>query len=277
MSEHLEITYRARGGRMPVDLELHLGPGGQAEVYVGTSYSIPSTRVNRVGNFGGRAPTAEVNALGSYLDEHDLLTRGGSHGQATPDAPNRFLEIRSDGRDAQLTLSGLVADAAIAGFEDLLHGLALAMTNQPIGAVEASLDVRALDGQIAATIVLRAIGSEPMPALLVDTAQPGMTLRAEVGLQGKEALPSGATYSTPLGNTVLSPDAVRRMAEDGTLPGGVSEIPANASYRFELPPIAAPRSPDPVVGTGALTFWRPDGQARRVMTVLTQETPLPAS
>ena len=108
MPDNFEITYRARGGQMPVDLEIHLAPNGQAEVYVGTSYSIPIARVSRVGTFGGRAPTAEVNALGAYLGEHDLLVRGGRHGEAAPNAPNRFLEIRADGREAQLTLVGLV-------------------------------------------------------------------------------------------------------------------------------------------------------------------------
>src|SRR5687767_2744736 len=67
MADQFEITYRARGGQMPVDLEIHLGADGQAEVYVGTSFSIPIARVSRVGFFGGRAPTAEVNALSAFL------------------------------------------------------------------------------------------------------------------------------------------------------------------------------------------------------------------
>src|SRR5687768_13489554 len=107
MPDQLEISYRARDGRLPVDLDLHLGPDGQAQVYIGTSYSIPLARVSRVGTFSGPAPTAEVNALRTYLDGHDLLARGGSHGQWNPDAPERFLEIRANGREAQLTLSGM--------------------------------------------------------------------------------------------------------------------------------------------------------------------------
>src|SRR5687768_2218732 len=99
MPEQLEITYRARGGRLPVDLELDLGSDGQVELFLGSSYSIPLQRVSRIGRFGGRAPASEVIALRAYLEEHDLLARGGTIGQATPDAPARLLQIRADGRE----------------------------------------------------------------------------------------------------------------------------------------------------------------------------------
>jgi len=87
MPKNLEITYRATGGRIPVDLELHLQANGQAEIYVGSSYSIPVERVSRVGSFGGAAPEAEVAAIRAYLDQHDLLSGGGTSGQASQISP----------------------------------------------------------------------------------------------------------------------------------------------------------------------------------------------
>jgi hypothetical protein len=275
MPELLEIAYRARGGRMAVDLDLRLGSDAQATLFVGNSYSIPLARVSRVGTFEGRAPAAEVDALRAYLAEHDVLARGGTHGQPSPDTPARYLTIAVDGRTAELGLTGTASDAELDGFERLLHGLALALTSQPTRAVEASLALGSVGGQIAATIELRSIGTRPISVLLVDPSQPGMTLHAQVALDGKVALPGGASVPMPLGGVELAPDAVQALVQDGALPGGIAELSPGAVYRIELPPLAVPQTALPVVATGALVFWQPDGQARRTLTVLTPETPLP--
>jgi len=274
MAEQIEVTYRAAGGRPPVDLDLHLGADGQAEVFVGSSYSIPLARVSRVGFFGGRAPAAEVETIHAYLGERDLLARGGGFGRAAPDVPGRFLELAVDGRRARLDLNGMTIDDEIERFEQLLQALALALTEQPVRAVEASLNLSRRGDQIAATIELRSVGSQPLTVLLVDPAEPGQALRARLDLEEKMALPSGASLPMAVGSTVLSPDAVRAMAEKGELPSGIAEVPPGMTYRFSLPPVAAPQSALPVSATGTVQFWLPEEQARRGVTVLTLETPL---
>jgi hypothetical protein len=275
MAEQFEITYRVRDGRPPADLDLHLSPDGQAEVYVGTSTSIPLASVNRVGTFSGQAPVAELDALHAYLREHDLLARGASYGQLSPSTPNRFLEIRADGREAQLKLTEMTTDPEIDGFEELLQSLALAMTSQPTRAVEASLELRDADGQIVPTIELRSIGTAPMTALLADPAQPVFTLYAQVELRGTKILPGGISIPAVLGNAAFPPEAVQAMAESGELPSGITELPPDAIYRFELPPITAPQDSSSVTATGSLDFWLPEGKARRGITVITPEMPLP--
>jgi hypothetical protein len=275
MAEQFEITYRVRDGRPPADLDLHLSPDGQAEVYVGTSTSIPLASVNRVGTFSGQAPVAELDALYAYLREHDLLARGASYGQLSPSTPNRFLEIRAGGWEAQLKLTEMTTDPEIDGFEELLQSLALAMTSQPTRAVEASLELRDADGQIVPTIELRSIGSEPMTALLADPAQPVFTLYAQVELRGTKTLPTGVKIPAVLGNVAFSPDDVQAMAASGELPSGVAEIPPDAVYRFELPPITALQDASSVTATGSVDFWLPEGKARRGITVLTPDVPLP--
>src|SRR5262245_8161863 len=117
MPEQIEVTYRAGGGRPPVDLDLHLGADGQAGVFVGSSHAVPLARVGRVGFFGGRAPAAETEAIGAYLAGHDLLARGGGFGRAAPDVPGRFLELAVDGRRARLDLNGMTIDDEIDRFE----------------------------------------------------------------------------------------------------------------------------------------------------------------
>jgi hypothetical protein len=244
-------------------------------VFVGSSYSIPLARVSRVGFFGGRAPAAETEAIGAYLAKHDLLVRGGGFGQAAPDVPGRFLELAVDKRRARLNLNGMTIDDEIDQFEQLLQALALALTDQPVRAVEASLNLSRSRDQIAATIELRSIGSQLLTVLLVDPAEPGQTLRARLDLEEKVALPSGASLPMAVGSTVLSPDAVRAMVDNGDLPSGIAEVPPGTTYRFSLPPVASPQSALPVGAYGTVQFWLPEGQARRGVTVLTLETPLP--
>jgi hypothetical protein len=78
----------------------------------------------------------------------------------------------------------------------------------------------------------------------------------------------------PLGNVALSPEAVQTLVDGGAIPSGITDLPPGTTYRLELPPLAMPQSPNPVFATGSVSFWFPDGQARRGMTVVTQETPV---
>jgi hypothetical protein len=274
MPNQIEITYRARDGRPAVDLDLHLGPDEQTEVFVGTSTSIPLARLSRIGTFAGKAPSVEMGEIRAYLDEHDLLTRAGSIGQRSPEMPGRFLDLRVDGREAQITISD-TSDAEIDGFERLLHQLALAMTEQPNRAVAATLELHEQDGQIVPTVELRSIGNEPMIALLADPDQSVFTLYVQVELRGTKTTRKGVSFPVIVGTVAFSPDTVQAMAERGELPSGIAELPPDASYRFDLPAIARPDDVNSVTATGSLDFWLPDGLARRALDLLTPEVPLP--
>ena len=115
MTESFEITYRARGSRPSVDLDLHVGADGQTEVFVGSSTSIPLARVSRIGTFAGKAPTAELEAIRAYLNEHKLADRAGNYGAVAPSTPNRYLELTVDGRQAQFKIGEGANDPEIEG------------------------------------------------------------------------------------------------------------------------------------------------------------------
>jgi hypothetical protein len=271
MVDQLEITYRARDGRPSVDLDLHLAPDGRATLFVGTSQSFSSVRLNRIGDFGGQAATADIDALTDYVREHDLLAHGGSYGDFSPGTPSRFIEIQLAGRAAQFELSEMTTNAEIDGFETLILDFALTLTSQPVAAVEASLQLDVADGQIVSVIELRSIGSEPMTALLFDPEDPMSVLYAHLELRGNQKMPNGVTIPVVFGDVALSPDAVSAMASEGRLPAGIVELPIDAVYRFELPPIAVPEDAQDVVATGSLQFWKPEGKARRGLNVLTPQ------
>jgi len=274
MPEQFEVTYRARGGRPPVDLDIHLGTDGRAELFVGSSYSLPRATVNRIGTFGGPVPAADVAALVAYAAEHDLLARGEQPGQATPDVPLRFLELNVDGHQARFHPTGMTSKTVIGELERMLQDLALSLTSQPTRAAEASLDLSETADLVAATIELRSIGTQPLTVLLVDPNTLGMALAARVDFNETMTLPSGATMPIAVGNTALPPETVQELARAGDLPSGITDLPSGASYHLALPPLPVPRSDAPVSAIGTVEFWFPDGQARRGATLVTPETPL---
>jgi len=274
MAEPFELTYRARDGRPPVNLNLHITADGHAELFIGTSTSIPVARVDRIGTFAGQAPANELQAIHDYLAKHDLVSRAGTFGQAGPGTPNRFLALTVGEQHAEFKLNSGQNDATIDGFERLLHHLALAMIDQPLSAVEASLDLQEAEGQITPTITMQAIGSEPMTVLLVDPAQPVFTLYAQVELRGTKTSPGSVTFPAVLGSIAFPTETVQAMAESGELPSGVTKLPRDATYRFELPPIALPVDASAITATGSIDFWLPDGKARSSLSLQTATIPL---
>ena len=275
MPQQLEIAYRASGARMHVDLDLHVGLDGHAELFLGSSYSIPLQRVSCVGEFGGPAPDAEMAALSALLDDADLTALGGQYGQPTPDTPLRYLAITASGHTAELHLTGMTTNEAIDGLEQALQRLALVLTSQPLRVLDASLALRESAGRLTATIELRSAGAEPVTVLFVEPSQPGMALRAEVALEGQMALLSGATMPTPLANVSLPRDAVDALVRDGELPSGMATLAPGSGYRLEFPPTDVPEAAVPVTVTGTVQLWWPDKSSRRGLTLVTSRAPLP--
>lgn len=269
------IAYRARGGRHAELLDLRIAGDGTASLFLGSSYSIPLARVSKVGQFGGPAPPAEVAAIRHALTEHDILSRGGSYGQITPDTPVRLLEIGDGERTVQLQLGGMTTDAVFDGLERALQRLALALTNQPVRALEASLSLRRDGTLVTPAIEMRRIGPDPMTVLLVDSAQQTMTLRAWVAIEARVTLPSGTTMPMPLGTTQLERNTVITMAQQDLLPRGIVDLPPDTRFTFDLPPIDVPQSGMPNVATGFVEFWWPEGQARHRLLLVTPEIPIP--
>jgi hypothetical protein len=273
--QRLALTYRATGGRLPVDLDLRLHDTGQAELFIGTSYAIPLERVNRVGAFAGAAPAAQIDALREYITRHNLLARGGSHGALDPDSPARQVTIIADGRQVDMSLNGMSADPIFDGFEQLLQQLALTLTQQPTQAVEATLDLSRTGDTVTTAIVLRAIGTQPFTALFLDPAQPTPALRAQVEIAGQQPLPSGASMPIPVGSATLSAAAVSEQAKAGQIPSGVVHMPVDTTYTFALPSIDIGQATLPLSATGTLRFLLPARQAQRELVLLTRDVSAP--
>lgn len=279
----MDIIYRVNGGMPATDLELHLSAGGDAELYLGTTHSITLSRVSRVGTFGGPAPKREAEAIRALLEAGELPGRGGSYGAATsPHAPSRFIGLTIDGRRADLRIDGAAGDKDVEALEDLLQRLALAMTASPIRAIEASLEkVRREGTQVAATVVLRSIGREPVQGVVFhDPANPTVQLSVEVAVVERRPLPSGGAMSLPSGSTRVSNETMMTLVRDGKLPSGPSEVAPDAAYRFEVvvptKPTAAPPNDASRIATGQVRFPLSDANGkRRLVEAVTPDVPVP--
>ena len=139
--EQLTLTYRAYGGIVswddplePVspDLRFTLAADGSTELVIGNVYSWPDGRKSpQIGTFRGRVPSAELDALRSYIGEHELFEHGRLDRVAL-DGVIRALELSAGGRTVQYRLTPLSgSDSAIEGLERRLHELMLAMLPPP--------------------------------------------------------------------------------------------------------------------------------------------------
>ena len=195
-----------------------------------------------------------------------MLDRGGTYGQDGPDTPSRFLALDVDGREVEFRLSGLINQADIEGFEAMVQAFALRLTDQPIAAVEGSAELATAAGKVTSAILLRSIGTAPVPVLL--------PLRARIDFEAQMTLPSGAVMPMALATVTATPESLM-LGSVGAAPAERStELPPHTSYRLVLPPIELPESALPVVAIGSVTLASADSSSRRDLTLLTAETPL---
>jgi hypothetical protein len=274
MPQQLEISYRASGGRLPVDLDLHLQPDGQTELFVGSSWSFPTKIINRVGFFGGSAPTTELTALRSFLASNDLHARAGSYGSPSPDAINRVLMVVADGKTTEITIKGTLDDQIVNQFENLVLAFALKLTDQPRYAAEATLTAQRTNNQFVGNVTLTTIGSQPWTVLLADPTNPATILRAQLDLSKQVPQVGGGNAAIPFKNMVLPLDQISALVTSGTLPAGITTIQPGTSFQIPLPDPALPTG-IPLVAAARITFWHPDGQNRRQLILLTPDVPLP--
>ena len=271
MSDQLAVTYRARNGRPPANLELQLSPSGETTVFLGTSFSLPGERSSRVGCFAGPAPEPLRAELLAYVERNDLLGRGGTFGQPSPSVPGRFAELKLGERTAEYKFAEMTAGMEIDRFERMLQGLSRAMLDYPRGAAEASLELERKGSNVEAAVVLTSIGSGPMDVLLHDPAEPLYTLFVGVELAGHMKMANGVTIPLDFGTGAMEPDTLSAMVEDGTLPTGITRLPPGMRLRFPTRALEVPAEAADVHATGRVEFWWPEGRARTSLIALTPD------
>jgi hypothetical protein len=264
---NFEIQYNASGGQPPVAMTLHIAPDGQADLYLGSSWSVPQGGSDKVGFFGGPVDAAAWAGLNTYLTDHNFLTRAGGAASTSPGQTTRSLTLKQGGQETTLVIGDTSSDSVLASVATMLDDILVALTGQPIRAAQVDFSVAPVADGLEPTLTITHLGSEPLPVLFFDPADTNQYLRVELAFESVITLPSGLTMRQPLGGVKVPREAIVALVDAGTIPGGVSDMSAGQSYQLVLDPVAKPQGQN-VALNATLTFWLPgDGAERRVVYI----------
>ena len=266
-AQNFEIQYNASGGQPPVAMTLHIAASGQAELYLGSSWSVPQAGSDKIGYFGGPVDDAAWSQLNAYLNDHDFLARSGGAASTSPGPTTRSLTLKQAGRETSLVIGDTSNDPELATATTMLDEIIIALTDQPLRAVQAGLAVAPVSAGLEPTLTLTHLGSEPLPILLFDPADPNQYLRVELAFVSVISMPSGLTMRQPLGGVKVPREAIAALVEAGAIPGGVTDLAGGQAYQLVLDPLAQPKGQN-VTLNATLTFWLPGAGAERRVVYL---------
>jgi hypothetical protein len=255
-------------------MNLHITATGQADLYLGSSWSVPQAGSDKVGFFGGPVDDVVLARLNAYLSQHNFLNRSGGAAATSPGPTTRSLTLKQNGQATTLTIGDTANDPDLATVTTMLDELIASLIAQPIRAVQVELAAAPVGAGLEPTITISHIGTEPLPLLLFEPGDPNQYLRIELAFESVITLPSGLSMRQPLGGVTVPRDTIAALVDVGTLPGGVTELAAGQSYDLTLDPLTQPAGQN-VNLTATLTFWLPGtGSERRVVYVQPQRLTL---
>ncbi|HET9456280.1 MAG TPA: hypothetical protein VFO78_02980 [Candidatus Limnocylindrales bacterium] len=239
-----ELRYGAVGGRRPIDLRLRLRLDGSAELYLGSSWSLPGRSVDTVGRFGGPDlvdPERVRELAGS------IAADASAGGMATQpfDAIPRVARLVFDGDSRRIDLAGPIGPA-----EQGLLEIAGGLLDKPLAAIRGRLD------RSTSAVELVNVGFEPASLILVD---PEPTAAGLFVRWPGDADPSESAGSWPTDRTVLD-----RAVAEGRLPPGRVDLSPGGRLVVGIPAAATEDA-----SSVALSFaWPGEGPERRLVTLL---------
>lgn len=199
---------------------------GRLEIDLLTSDTVPQAEPVRLGRFTTEAPGSVARDL------HDLADRTppGAEAPVTGRAVGRWIATDDE------PLRAVTGDLLSASLEASLREAAGRSLATPVAAVEVAATPQSL--------VVTALGTEPVPVLFFEDTDLGFWLRV---------------YREDDGERTYVPfETIRALAESGDLPSG--EVSLEPGRSTDLP---MPAAPPPCAG--GFWFWRSDGVVRRPM------------
>jgi hypothetical protein len=264
-----DVRYAASGGLRPVAALLHVGPDGSADLYVGTSWSLPGKGpLDTVGFFARKLEPTDLEALHRALEASGIFDRPESPvPPAVPDSVIRSLVVQQSGRTAELTIPG-EADPGIAEVETALQRVMAHVQTSPVRAARLDVESSRSDGGIRALLRLSNPGVEALPIMLSDPDEPSRGLLAAVSVvTGVGEVKTQEAYTA---------EDVARAAPHGVAPSGTSELEPGASIELPLPEVKVPRSRESLHVLVGIEFALPlEGQGIRRVSIEAQPAPLP--
>jgi len=260
-SEMFEIVYGVSGGQPPVSASLQISPSGQADLFLGSSWSLP-TGTDQIGFFSGQVAADKLSDLNRHLIRYNFLSRSGEPTPTAPDSAVRRLHLDQAGKQTAFTITDTSNDAPLASLEDMLVGIMSDLTAEPLRAIHAAVAATAEGDQLYSTVTLTHRGSEPLSVLFFDPDSVNMYARVQLAVERLNKLPSGIELPMALGGLALSRDEMAALVDQGFLPNGVQSMEPGDTFSFELPPTQRPAAADNVYARVTLTFWLPTGDGQ---------------
>ena len=266
-----ELNYTAAGGRPYVQTALHISPTGQAELYLGSSWSLPPGDLDTVGFFGGEVPAETWHNLQAYLTAENMLAHQGTGPATSPDMASRHLTLRQGGQQQTITIADTSQVPALARLEGLLIAIMTDLTIKPVRAAQVTLDLSANGRAREPQMTITNVGTQPLFLLLFAAAEVNQYMRIEFNIEQRFTLPSGIEMWPPVSSISPLRADIMALTEAGTIPEGVHALAPGTAHSFRLPEIIMPESSQPLYLRGMVTFWLSDNEADlRPVTIQTR-------
>jgi hypothetical protein len=233
------IRYTVQGGSPRVDVTFEVDAGGRTAVRVFTEASLPQAPPLHLGSF---ATVLDATLHASLLEELPrILQRARAEEDATRPVPAVFRLLSADDGDPLLVDPFTLPE----GFEEGLRDAGVASLADPVSAVEVGAD---LD---QGRLLIRSIGADPFPILLLAEDVPGYFARC---WRDDPAWPEGVVG--------LDDAAVRALAAAGEVPIGPTPLEEDRTIALPLPP--PPKTGEPMTGN-FIFWWAGPGGERRIV------------
>ena len=251
------IRYAVSGGYPPVEARLQIDRSGQAEMFIGSSWSLP------VENEQEQDGRAQVGVFGGMLDEQTRTSLSalaqtvlGTDIQASagvPDSVFRLLELSFEGQETRIELAGASSSPAMDALEAALKEIMVALADQPRQAVRITLWIEPDEqdaSQLKPGLILTNKGSQPVQVLFQNPSAPGQPAFVNLSLEEAIVLTKDFTAWNPIKTIQFPPNQLAPL-----LPAGMVRVGVKGSYTLSLPAFARPAPGKAVHASAQMTFW----------------------
>ena len=262
------LHYTFSGGYPPSEASLALDSEGKAEMFLGSSASLPVEELDCAGWFAGALPADIASALQSLLAEPALVEKL-AHLQSAPagklllDSLVRRLRLVLDGQEFKLDLPASSSDHWIASLDDLLRRAMSALSRRPLQALRLQVSLRQEGASLLPSFKLTGLGTQATSILFYDPSPPAQVCAASFNLEARIEFPGGAIAWNPQTMLQVPPAHWLNLIEQGLLPAQMRLAEPDISLHLPLPALAQPANPAGLYFGGALTLWLVDAQDRR--------------
>lgn len=265
--DYPDIIYAAFGGQPLIDARLHIAPDGQADLYIGSSWSLPPDLSDKAGYFAGVVSAESLTAV------QKLIAAMPAPSPASPMPPQpgmvmRSLVLTKEGQQTAVSLATVTPESELGQIEAALQGIMQELSHSPTSAVQLSSEMPIANGTLTPQITLTTLGTEPMKLLFWDETAVNWSLGAVATLEKQHTLSPGSFMWLPVSSNRTPREAIEALVQAGSLPSGEQSFTAGKSIRFSLPGITLPTPTTSLSFYLTLNFWQITAQGQRKQIVL---------